>query len=100
MFDDCIRNEEGKFSALHQIGQQESVLGSERVRIKHTSLDVCPCSSHSESGRVQVSNATVWLKHVLLKRDESQFFCPADQTGAIPDEPELKAIMLGRAIDR
>jgi hypothetical protein len=78
MFDDCIGNEEGELPTLHQIGQQESILSSERDRIKHTSLDVRSPASNGESSRVQVSNATVWLKHVVLKGAEPQFFCPAD----------------------
>jgi hypothetical protein len=67
MFNDCIGNEQGEFSILYQIGQQKSVLGSERERIEHTSLNVRYFASNGESGRVQVPNATVGLQHVALK---------------------------------
>jgi len=100
MFDDCVGNEPGKFTALHQVRQQESVLGPQRGWIKHAGLDVDQRTPNCESRRVQVSNATVGLKHVVLKGDEPEFFRSPHQVCAIPHEPELKAIMLGRLGDR
>jgi hypothetical protein len=100
MFNDRTGNEQGKFPILDQMSQQESVLSPERGRIKYTSLDVRPLSSNGEPSRVQVSNATVRLQHVALEGDEPEVFGPADQTGAIPDESELKAVVLGCVSDR
>jgi hypothetical protein len=94
MLDNGIGNKQREFPTLHQIGQQESVLSSERNRIKDTGLDVSPGASNCEASRVQVSNATVGLKHVVLKGYEPQLFRSADQIGAIPHQPKLKAIML------
>jgi hypothetical protein len=67
MFDNCTGDPQGEFPNLDQIRQQESVLSSECDWIKHTGFDVQPRASNGEPGRVQVSNATVWLKHVALK---------------------------------
>src|SRR5271166_4622981 len=100
MFDDGIRNEQGKLSTLYQISQQESVLSSERGRIKYASLGVDPRASNGKSSGVQVSNAAVGLKHVVLKGYEPQLFRSANQSGAISNQPELKAVMLGRPSHR
>jgi hypothetical protein len=67
MFDACIRNKQGELANLHKIGQQESVLSPEGERIKHPGLDVHPRASNGKSSGVQVSNATVRLKHVVLE---------------------------------
>jgi hypothetical protein len=67
-------------ASLNQIGQQQSILGSQRGRIEHTVLDVCPRTPDGEAGCTQVSYAAVWLKRVVLKGRESQFFCSADET--------------------
>ena len=99
MFDDRIGNEQRELASLHKIGQQESVLGSERRRIKYARLDVRACASDGKSSRVQVSNATVGLKHVLLKGCQPQLLGSADQVRTISYEPQLKAIVLGRVSD-
>jgi hypothetical protein len=95
MFHNCIGYEQGKFSSLHQISQQESVLGSERDWIKHILCSVQPSNSNCESSRVQVSNAGICLQHEVLKGCKPQLFCPANEAGAVPHEPQLKTIMLG-----
>jgi hypothetical protein len=59
---------------LHKIGQQESVLGSERGRIEYARLNVRARASDGKSSGVQVSNATVCLKHVLVKGYKTQHF--------------------------
>jgi hypothetical protein len=79
MFDDCTRNKQRELASLHKVGQQESVLGSEGDRIKYTRLDVHPRPSNGKSSGVQIPNATVWLKHVVLQAREPQFFCSPDQ---------------------
>ena len=79
MLDSGIGNKHGKLAALHKIGQQQSVFRPESANIKKTGLDVCFRSSDGEPGSVQVSDATVWLKHLILKAYESQFFRPAEQ---------------------
>jgi hypothetical protein len=84
---------------LHKIGQQKSVLGSQRERIKHAGLDVHSRASNGEPSGVQVSNTTVRLKHVVLKGYQPQFLGSANQVGAISHEPQLKAIVLRRAGD-
>jgi hypothetical protein len=67
MFDECIRDKQGELAGLHKIGQQKSVLSSERERIKRAGLDVHPRAANGETSGVQVSNTTVRLKHPLLK---------------------------------
>ncbi len=99
MLNDCLGNEPREPPVLHQIGQQKCVLSSERDWIEHSRVDIRMSASHGESSRIQVLNAAVGLKHVLLKSDEPQFFCSSHQIGAIPHETELKAIVLGRARD-
>jgi len=99
MFDDCIGNEQRELASLHKIGQQESVLGSECGRIEYARVNVRPRASDSKSSGVQVSNATVWLKHVLLKGCQPQLLGSADQVRTISYEPQLKAIVLGRVSD-
>jgi hypothetical protein len=99
MFDDCIGNEQRELASLHEIGQQESVFGSERGRIKYTRLNVRARAPNGKSSGVQVSNATVWLKHVPLKGDKTQFLGSADQVRTISYQPQLKATMLGRVSD-
>ncbi len=97
MLDDCFGDEQRKLPVLHEIGQQKSVLSSEGDWIKHSLADIRPGASHGKPSRIQVSNTSVRLKHVVLKSAEPQFFRSADQIGAVSDEPELEAIMLGRA---
>jgi hypothetical protein len=99
MFDECIRNKQGELASLHKIGQQKSVFSSERERIKRASLDVHPRASNGETSGVQVSDTTVWLKHVVLKGYQPQSLRPADQVRAVSNEPQLKAIVLGRVVD-
>jgi hypothetical protein len=99
MFDDRIGNEQRELASLHEIGQQESVLGSERGRIKYACLNVRARASDGKSSGVQVLNATVWLKHVLLKGYKTQFLGSADQIRTISYEAQLKAIVLGRVRD-
>jgi len=99
MFDDCIGNEQRELASLHKIGQQESVLGSERGRVKYARVNVRARASNGKSSGVQVSNVTVWLKHVLLKGYKTQLLGPADQARTISYEPQLKAIVLGRVGD-
>ncbi len=70
MLDSCVGNEQWKFSMLHQVSEQESVLRPERSRIEHTGLDVYIPSSYRKSGSVQISNAAVGLKQLSLKRKE------------------------------
>jgi hypothetical protein len=99
MFDECIGNEQRELASLHKVSQQKSVLGSERDWIKYTRLDVHPRASNGKSSGVQVSNTTVWLKHVALKGYQPQFLRPANQIRAISNEPQLKAIVPGRVVD-
>ena len=99
MFDDRIGNEQRELASLHKVGQQESVLGSESGRIEYARVNVRPRASDSKSSGVQVSNTTVCLKHVLLKGYKTQLFGSADQVRTISYEPQLKAIVLGRASD-
>jgi hypothetical protein len=95
MFNDCRRHEQGKLPILHQFGQQKGVLGSESRRIEYTRFDVRYPASNGESRRVQVPNTTVFSQHMILEGQEPQVFGPTDQAGAIPHEPELKAVLLG-----
>jgi hypothetical protein len=99
MFDDCIGNEQWELARLHKISQQKSVLGSERDWIKYARLNVHPRASNGKSGGIQVSNATVRLKHVVLEGYQAQFLSSADQVRTISNEPQLKAIMLRRVGD-
>ena len=99
MFDDCIGNEQRELASLHKIGQQESVLGSERGRVKYARVNVRARASNGKSSGVQVSNPTVRLKHVALKAYEPQFLGSADQVRAISNESQLKAIVLRRVVD-
>jgi hypothetical protein len=99
MFDDCIGNEQRELASLHKISEQESVLRSERGWIKYACLNVHSRASYGETSGVQVSNTTVRLKHVVLKVYEPQFLGSADQVRAISNEPQLKAIVLGRVVD-
>jgi hypothetical protein len=81
------------------MGQQESVFGSKSSGIEYSSLNVYSLASNGESCRVEVPDATVWLQHVALKAQEPQMFSPANNGGAIPDESELKAVVLGCVSD-
>jgi hypothetical protein len=99
MLDDGVGNEQRELASLHEISQQEGVLGSQRGGIKYAGLDVHARASDGKSSGVQVSNAKVWLKHVLLKGYEPQLLGSADQVRTISYEPQLKAIVLGRISD-
>jgi hypothetical protein len=90
----CIANKQGKFSTSHQIRQQESVLSPNRGRVEQATFNFHTLSSNRESGRVQVPNATIGLKHVVLKCVKPQFLGSADKSRAITGEVELKAMVL------
>lgn len=79
MLHDCIGNEQREFSPLDQFGQQKSVFGADRARIKHTGFNIHPRSSNCESGSVQVSKATISLQQVILERYKPQFLYSANQ---------------------
>jgi hypothetical protein len=50
-------------------------------------------------GCIQTSHASIRLKHVILKGHEPQIFCPADQIGEVPNQPQLENIMTRGASD-
>jgi|ERR1019366_2618333 hypothetical protein len=79
--------------------QQKSVFSSKGGGIEYSSLNVHSFASNGESCRVEVPDATVWLQHIALEGDEPQVFGPANNGGAIPDESELKAVVLGCVSD-
>jgi hypothetical protein len=85
---------------LHEIDQQKSIFSPECDRIEQSRINVHAGSSNGESGRVQVSDATVRLEHVLLKISEPEFFGSANQVRAIPNQVELKTVVLRRVGDR
>ena len=70
MLNGGVRDEQRQLAALQKICQYESVFSPERNRIEQPGLDIHPASSNGKSGGVQVSNTTVWLKHVLLKSSQ------------------------------
>ena len=81
MLDDRTSNQKRKLSTLQQVRQQESVFSPQRVWIEQTSINVSLFSSNSKSGCVQVSNATIGLKHMSLQSHKTQFFCSTDRSG-------------------
>jgi len=99
MLDNCVGNKQWKFSTLHQIGQQKSVFSSGRGRIKYTPINICSDSSNGEPGSVQVADATVRLKQVILKRNEPQFFRSSNDSRAISAQAKLKTTVLGMMVD-
>jgi hypothetical protein len=62
-------------------------------------LDVHSRASNGKTGGVQVSNTAIPLKHLVLKGYQPQFLGSADQVRAISNQPQLKAIVLGRVVD-
>jgi len=94
MFHDCVGSKQRQVAAPHHIGQKKSVFTSERDRIKNSSLNIHSRSSNCKAGGVQVSNATVRLEKVSLKRSKPQFFGPTNCPRAVSNNVELKTTVL------
>jgi hypothetical protein len=67
MLNGGVGNKQRKLATLHEICQQQGVLGPERGRVEQTLLNFHAASSNGKSRSVQVSNAPVRLEHVALK---------------------------------
>src|SRR5208337_608467 len=100
MLDERVCDKKWKFSALHQIRQQQSVFRSEGVGIKQVRLGARPHSSNGKPAGVQISNATIWLQHLILKRYQPQFLCSANQVRTISSQVQLKTIVLRKIVKR
>ncbi len=99
MLDDCIYDQEWKLSALDQAGQQQRIFAADCAGIEHTRLDIELRSANREASGVQISQATVRLQQVILERNKTKFFDPANQRCAVTREAELKATVLRGAGD-
>ena len=64
--------------------------------MKKISIGIHFRAPDSKSSSVQISNATVGLKHLILQRNKAKFFRSAYKTGAIPDQVQLKSVVLRR----
>jgi hypothetical protein len=79
----CIGNKQRKFPTQHQFRQQQSIFSPKRGRVEQAAFNFHALSPNRESGRIQVSNATIGLKQVVLKRDEPQILGSTDESRAV-----------------
>lgn len=90
----CIAYKKGEFSSSDQVRQQEGIFRSQRERIKKSCIRADKCPSNGKAGGIQIPNATVCLKGMLLNADQSQFFRSAEQVRTLASQMKLKTIML------